>query len=258
MERHADYSPDQNPKAAGQGRSLRAGGASEQRRGAADSPEAKPEKASIGRLHYISKADDNGGHLDHIREACEAGATWVQLRVKEEPENVVMDLAVKARRICGEFGAKLMVNDHPHIALAAEADGVHLGNGDMDPVAARDLLGDHFVIGGTANTIEDLERLDEAGVDYAGLGPFRFTETKRKLSPVLGLEGYRRALIQAKIKGIELPIVAIGGILLNDIRELMATGLHGVAISGLITRSPRKRDLIDSIHQIQQQFHPVD
>jgi thiamine-phosphate pyrophosphorylase len=218
----------------------------------------RPNKSGIARLHYISQADERGGHLDHIREACEAGVDWVQLRVKDQPENAVMDLAVKARRICGEFGTKLIVNDHPHIALAAEAHGVHLGQTDMEPAAARDLLGEQFVIGGTANTIEDLQRLHAADVDYVGLGPFRFTETKRKLSPVLGLEGYRRALIQAKLKGIDVPILAIGGILFDDIRELMATGLHGVAISGLITRSPRKHDLVEGIHSVLNQFHPAD
>lgn len=251
-----DSSSNQAPrKPSGPGSGKGKGRSLQPEREASGSADAKP---AIARLHYISQADTRGGHLEHIQEACAAGVRWVQLRVKDQPENTVMDMAVKARRICGEYGAKLIVNDYPHVALAAEAHGVHLGGEDMDPAAARDLLGDAFVIGGTANSIEDLQRLHAAGVDYAGLGPFRFTETKRKLSPVLGLEGYRRALIQVKLKGIDLPIVAIGGILFDDIRELLATGLHGVAISGLITRSPRKRDLVDGIHALLDQFHPAD
>lgn len=204
----------------------------------------------MARLQYVSQALERKSHLDLVREACEAGVTWVQLRLKELPEDEVLAQAVQARRICREFGAKLIINDHPHVALAAEADGVHLGAEDMDPARARDLLGDGFLVGGTANTIEDLERLQAAGVDYAGLGPFRFTETKRKLSPVLGLEGYRRILIQARLKGLTVPVVAIGGILFDDIRGLLHTGVHGVAISGLISRSPRKRDLVTDIHRL--------
>jgi thiamine-phosphate pyrophosphorylase len=209
----------------------------------------------IARLHYISQDLERKSQLDLVREALEAGCDWVQLRVKDRPETEVLDLAVKVRALCHENGARLIINDFPHVALAVDADGVHLGRKDMPPSQARDLLGEGFLIGGSANTIQDIERLYAEGVDYIGLGPFRFTETKRGLDPVLGLEGYRRIMIQCKLKGLErIPVLAIGGILLPDIRDLLHTGLHGVAISSLISRSPRKNQLVMDIHQLMNEF----
>jgi thiamine-phosphate pyrophosphorylase len=111
---------------------------------------------------------------------------------------------------------------------------VHLGKQDMAPAEARALLGPQFIIGGTANTFAAIEGLVAAGVDYIGLGPLRFTTTKEKLSPILGLAGYADILGQCRAAGFTTPIVAIGGVALADIPALLATGLHGVAVSGAI------------------------
>ena len=209
----------------------------------------------ISRLHYITQDLDRKGHLQLLQEAVSAGCDWVQLRVKDRPENEVLDLAVQAKAICQAHGARLIINDFPHVALAVDADGVHLGKSDMNANAARDLLGEGFLIGGTANSIQDIERLYAEGVDYIGLGPFRFTETKRELDHILGLEGYRRVLIQCKLKELDrIPILAIGGILLTDIRDLLNTGIHGVAISSIISLSPRKNKLVTDIHQMMNEF----
>lgn len=209
----------------------------------------------VSRLHYITQEGERKTHLELLQEAVQAGCDWVQLRIKDKPENEVLDVAVQAKAICQEYGARLIINDYPHVALAVDADGVHIGNRDMPVAAARDLLGEGFLIGGTANTVQDIERLSAEGVDYIGLGPFRFTETKKNLDPVLGLEGYRRVLIQCKLKGLDrVPILAIGGILLSDVRDLLHTGLHGVAISSLISRSPRKNKLVTDIQQLFNEF----
>ena len=116
----------------------------------------------------------------------------------------------------------------------AGADGVHLGKNDMPVDEARKILGNGKIIGGTANTIEDIVRLHKQGADYIGCGPFRFTTTKKKLSPVLGLEGYKSIVQNMRDKGIDLPIVAIGGITVADIPAIMATGVTGIALSGAI------------------------
>ena len=117
------------------------------------------------------------------------------------------------------------------------ADGVHLGKKDMPVAEARKMLGKDFIIGGTANTFEDVKMHYEAGADYIGCGPFRFTTTKKNLSPILGLEGYRSIVSQMKEAGIHLPIVAIGGITFEDIPSIMATGVTGIALSGTILRA---------------------
>ena len=121
--------------------------------------------------------------------------------------------------------------------MKAGADGVHLGKNDMPVDKAREMAGNGFIIGGTANTFEDISRLAAQGADYIGCGPFRFTTTKKNLAPVLGSEGYRRLVAGMKAGGIALPIVAIGGICLADIPEILSTGVSGIALSGSILRA---------------------
>ena len=111
------------------------------------------------------------------------------------------------------------------------------GKNDMPVDEVRRLLGPGFIVGATANSFDDIASAAARGADYIGLGPFRFTQTKRKLSPILGLEGYRQLMSESRAAGILLPVVAIGGINSADIPDIMATGVHGVAISGGLLRA---------------------
>jgi len=191
----------------------------------------------IDKIHYISQAPEKGSHLTAIEKVLRSGGKWIQLRVKEQDENIVLDLAIAAKKLCTQYGAKLIVNDYPWIALKCSADGVHLGLDDMPVPEARAILGKFKCIGGTANTFEDILRRAAEGVDYIGLGPYRFTTTKKNLSPVLGMEGYVSIMEQVQKAGIQIPVIAIGGIELDDIPPLLASGLHGIAVSGLLTRN---------------------
>ncbi|MBJ6145799.1 thiamine phosphate synthase [Hymenobacter sp. BT559] len=182
----------------------------------------------ISNLHYITTT----AHAAEL--ACLGGVCWVQLRVKNLPAAVWQQRALDVQAVCRHHGATLIINDNPALALALGADGVHLGKQDMNPAKARALLGPGFIIGGTANTFADIEGLVAAGVDYIGLGPFRFTATKEKLSPILGLVGYTEIMVQCRAAGFTTPIVGIGGVELADIPALRAAGLHGVAVSGAI------------------------
>ncbi len=199
------------------------------------------------RLLYISQQTPTASHTQNIREACAAGCRWVQLRVKDADEASRERLAGEARKICDQYGAKLSINDHPGIANRIQAYGTHVGKLDMPVREARAIAGPQCWLGGTANTLEDILAHVEAGADYIGLGPFRFTTTKEKLSPVLGLSGYRYLMEQLRQRGISIPVLAIGGILLEDIPALMATGIHGVAVSGLITHAPDKKEIVENI-----------
>ncbi|MBB6127859.1 thiamine phosphate synthase [Mucilaginibacter lappiensis] len=189
----------------------------------------------IDKLHYISQQPSNGTHLTAIKAALSAGCKWIQLRVKDQPESTILEYALEAQTLCAKYGAKLIVNDHPEIALKAGAYGLHLGLQDMPIAEARQIPGSQIVIGGTANTFEHIEQRVAEGADYIGLGPYRFTKTKQKLSPILGLEGYREILEKVRSAGINIPIIAIGGIEPDDIAAIMQTGVHGVAVSGAIT-----------------------
>ena len=154
--------------------------------------------------------------------------------MKDAMEIDFLRAAKKIRRLCDEYHATFILDDHVEWVGLIGADGVHLGKNDMPVDEARKMLGRNKIIGGTANTFEDVERLSRQEADYIGCGPFRFTTTKKNLSPVLGLEGYRDITAQMKAHDIQLPIVAIGGILHQDIPAIMQTGVTGIAVSGAI------------------------
>lgn len=208
----------------------------------------------IDRLHYISQPSANGSHLEAIEKVLLAGAKWIQLRVKDQTEDEVLALAMKAAWLCRVHEARLIVNDYPQVALAAGAYGLHLGLNDMPVAEARAIVGPDMIIGGTANTFEHIQLRAAEGVNYIGLGPYRFTTTKQNLSPVIGLEGYMRLMRQMQEAGIRLPVIAIGGIETEDIPLLMQAGLHGVAVSGALTRHT---ELPLAIHTMYSNLQPV-
>ena len=185
-------------------------------------------------FQYISHFTPTLGYVEGIRMALEGGCKWIQLRMKDASAEEVLVNAEEALHLCRQYGAKFILDDHVELVERAGADGVHLGKNDMPVDEARKILGNGKIIGGTANTIEDIVRLHKQGADYIGCGPFRFTTTKKKLSPVLGLEGYKSIVQNMRDKGIDLPIVAIGGITVADIPAIMATGVTGIALSGAI------------------------
>ena len=196
----------------------------------------------IDKLQYISQERGNESHLIAIEKVLKSGGKWIQLRVKDEPEETVLALAQQAMLLCAEFGAKLIVNDYPTVALHSGAFGVHLGLDDMPVSEARAILGASRCIGGTANTFEDVLKRVREGVDYVGLGPYSFTTTKKNLSPVIGLEGYKDIIDQLRRAKIEIPLIAIGGIELQDIEPLLSVGVHGIAASGLLTRNDNLKE----------------
>ena len=183
-------------------------------------------------IQFITHSNNRYGYVDGARLALEGGCRWVQLRMKEATEAEFMAAATEIGRLCKKHGATFVLDDHVEWVEKTGADGVHLGKNDMPIDEARKILGCDKIIGGTANTFEDVERLYRQGADYIGCGPFRFTTTKKNLSPVLGLEGYQHIVDQMKSHGINLPIVAIGGILESDIKSILATGVSGIAVSG--------------------------
>ena len=187
----------------------------------------------ISKLQYISQGETPETHLENIQKACVCGADWIQLRLKKFDAETILETANKAREITNVFNVKLIINDHYKIAKSVKADGVHLGKSDECPLVVRAYLGDSFIIGGTANTAEDCKGLLNKKVDYIGLGPYRFTETKQNLSPVLGVLGYQKILEELQT---ETPIIAIGGITLKDVSGIINTGIYGIAVSGEITK----------------------
>ncbi|KDN56790.1 thiamine phosphate synthase [Flavobacterium seoulense] len=203
----------------------------------------------FNRLQYISQGNTIEEQLYNIHKALDHGCDWIQMRFKNTTPEEAFTLAEAVKILCKEYLATFIINDNVELAKKVDADGVHLGLNDMKIEEARTILGDDKIIGGTANTIEDvLQRINE-NCNYIGLGPFQFTETKANLSPILGLQGYHSITEILKSNAFEIPIYAIGGITLENIDDLMETGIHGIAISGLITQSNNPSELINELNE---------
>lgn len=204
------------------------------------------------KLQYISQGLTSKEQLENIQSVLDGGCMWVQLRFKSGGNKELCDLAEKVKILCSTCHATFILNDHVDIAKTVDTDGVHLGLLDMPVETARSILGGEKIIGGTANTIHDVMMRINEKCDYIGLGPFRFTSTKEKLSPVLGLEGIALIMDKVLIDEKQIPVYAIGGITLNDVSSLMKTGIFGVAVSGEITNhsNSNKKELIQNFNSL--------
>jgi len=174
--------------------------------------------------------------LSHARQAtqmCKGGAKWIQLRMKGADRAKWIAEARECAGICRDHGAVFIVNDSVEVALESGADGVHLGSLDQEWRHARRLLGEELILGGTVNNSGDARRAVESGcLNYVGVGPLRYTATKKNLAPILGFDGVRALLSELG----DLPAWVIGGVDLGDLPELRAAGAAGVALSSALRK----------------------
>jgi len=194
----------------------------------------------LSKLQYISQGTTAAAQVRNVFAVLDYGADWIQVRWKNASELDLSILCEKIKKRCVDYNAVFIVNDHIAIAHKVDADGVHLGLTDDTIVQARNVLGKEKIIGGTANTIDNVVQRTNEGCNYIGLGPFRYTTTKEKLSPIIGLDGYRTIIGSLKEQGIAYPpIYAIGGIEVSDMEAIKSVGIHGIALSGLLTQQPQ-------------------
>jgi thiamine-phosphate pyrophosphorylase len=194
-------------------------------------------KKFIEKLHFISHDLDTLTHIQQAEIACAAGAKWFQYRcLTKTDEDLLTDIQAIAE-ICDDWGATLIVTDHVHLNGKADIQGFHIEDMDADFMALREKLGEATTIGGSSNTLAGLIRLAGEGVDYAGFGPFTITTTKPNNAPLIGVEGYREAMLALKEQRIDLPVLAVGGVTLDDVDQLMETGVFGIAVSAAINQS---------------------
>ncbi|MFD2036561.1 thiamine phosphate synthase [Belliella marina] len=215
-------------------------------------------KIEINKLQYISQEKPFNTHLEAIENVLKAGCKWIQLRLKNLEEHEILSIAKEAKRLCDNHQAILIINDYVKIAKEIDADGVHIGLNDMSVAETRLILGENKIIGATANTIDHVKMHAQSTPDYIGIGPFRFTQTKEKLSPILGIDGYKKILDEMNALGLHIPVIAVGGITAEDLPELLKTGVHGVAISGEINHAMDPRQKIEEInHQFSNPTIPI-
>lgn len=186
-------------------------------------------------VQFITHYNDKYSYIDSAHIALDGGCKWIQLRMKDADEALFEKTALVVQEMCKRYDATFIIDDNVALAKIIGADGVHLGKHDMPVAKAREVLGDRYIIGSTINSFEDIVcNLQLATPDYFGCGPFRFTSTKKNLSPILGYEGYRHIMSEMKKRNICIPLVAIGGICKEDIPELLRCGVDGIALSGSI------------------------
>lgn len=194
--------------------------------------------SELPKLQFITHETEKYSLVDSAQIALDAGVRWVQFRYKNpRSASELMEKALNVKRLCDEYSALFTINDYVDLIKDVGAAGLHIGKSDIDIKEARRILGSQYIIGGTANTFEDIECLHNNIASYIGLGPFRFTTTKQNLSDILHLKGYENILAKCKANNINIPIFAIGGVEPIDAIELKKCGVYGIAISSALLNS---------------------
>jgi thiamine-phosphate pyrophosphorylase len=181
----------------------------------------------IGRLHILTDTvlQSRFSHLELARLAIKGGADTIQFRQKVGATREMIEIVRQLKKLCMDSDVTLVVNDRPDIAIAAEADGVHLGQDDFPIPLARKLLGESGIIGGSAATLEEAQKCLAEGADYIGFGPVYPTTSKADADPVTGI-----MLLKQTVEAIPLPIIAIGGISVENTPEVIRAGAQGIAV----------------------------
>lgn len=202
-------------------------------------------------LQYITNTRCPHPVAEQVKAVLEGGCRWIQIRMKEASDDEIRKVYNEIKPMCAEKDAFIVINDRVELAKELEASGVHLGKTDMLPSKARLELGPSAVIGVTVNTFDDILAVRGLDVDYVGMGPFEFTETKENLAPRLGIEGIKDLCLRMDEAGIEIARVAVGGIKSDDIGALRQAGVNGVAVSGAIAFAD---DMAEATRRIIAEF----
>jgi thiamine-phosphate pyrophosphorylase len=188
-------------------------------------------KKYISKFHYLTQDLPNRSHIEQAEIACSAGANWLQYRCLTKTDEELIAEISQIADICDDWGATLILTNHYHLLDKVDAQGVHIEDFDADFKSIRDAIGEDKTFGASATNLEALLKVQATGVvDYCGYGPFRHTDTKPNNKPLLGFEGYR----QLQKQPIEIPVIAVGGITLNDVETLIQTGIYGIAVSAAV------------------------
>jgi thiamine-phosphate pyrophosphorylase len=181
----------------------------------------------VGRLHVLTdtQLQKRFSHVELAEMAITGGADAIQFRQKHGSSREMIDTACRMKELCARAGVKLIINDRIDIAIACDADGVHLGQDDFPIPMARRLLGNDRIIGGSAGTVEEAVKCINEGADYIGFGPVYPTGSKDDAGPAMGVE-----VMKQVIKKMNCTVIAIGGINSDNIPEIIGSGAYGIAV----------------------------
>jgi thiamine-phosphate pyrophosphorylase len=207
-------------------------------------------KKYISKFHYLTQDLPNRSHVEQTAIACKSGANWIQYRCLTKPDSELIDELHQVASICDDWGATLILTNHYHLLDQVDAQGVHLEDMQADFIKIREIISDEKTLGASANTFEDIQRIISSGVvDYIGCGPFSLTKTKPNNYPLLGINGYAQMIVKMKERGIEIPVLAVGGIKIDDTDHLLQTGIHGIAISASVNLADDPAEAFKSFYK---------
>ena len=181
---------------------------------------------------------------EKVKKALDGGATLVQLREKNLPDDEFLKLAERIKKVTDSYDVPLLINDNVDVALKSGAAGVHVGQNDMKPDRIREILGSDAVIGVTAKTVEQAREAEEKGADYLGTGAFFVTGTKTDALPI------DRKKASEIVKCVNIPVVGIGGITLDNAEELEGLGLDGIAVVSALFKSDTIKEDAERLKKI--------
>ncbi|MDN3582336.1 thiamine phosphate synthase [Mucilaginibacter flavus] len=203
-------------------------------------------KKYISRFHYLTQDLPDRTHIEQVETACSAGANWVQYRCLTKPDDELIAEISQIAGICDDWGATLIVTNHYHLIHKVDVQGVHIEDLDADFAAIRNFIGEDKTLGVSATNLTGLLKLQNTGVvDYCGYGPFAHTDTKPNDFPLLGFNGYR----ELEKAPIDIPVIAVGGIQLKDVEQLLKTGIYGIAVSSAINLSPSPASMVKEFYR---------
>ncbi len=206
-------------------------------------------KKFIGKFHYLTQDLPNFSHLQQATMACQGGANWIQYRCFSKTDIKMLEELHQIASICDEWGTTLIVTQHYHLIKEADIQGVHIEDMAADLVNIRNYIGDDKTLGASANNLQQIISHQKNGADYIGCGPFAFTNTKANTEELWGLKGYKNAIDELQNLGVEIPLIAAGGIGLKDVEQLLQTGIYGVAVSAAINKALDPKLAFKEIYQ---------
>jgi len=193
----------------------------------------------IGKLHVITDTaiQSRFSHIELAELAIRGGANTIQFRQKTGSTKEMIANSRRIKHLCAEAKVLFIVNDRLDVAIAAEADGVHLGQDDFPIPLARNILDENTIIGGSAATLEEARKCFEEGAEYVGFGPVFPTSSKDDAGPVSGIE-----LLKQVVDTVPVPIIAIGGITPKNTQDVLQAGAKGIAVISAVCKAPNPKE----------------
>ncbi|MBD3748368.1 MAG: thiamine phosphate synthase [Sphingobacteriales bacterium] len=207
-------------------------------------------KKFISKLHYLTQDLENRSHLEQVEIACEAGCKWIQYRCLSKSDKEMLAELHEIAAVCDDWGTTLLVTNHWHLLPLADIQGVHIEDMDADLNSIRTNIGDDKILGASATDYPQIVKHIKNGVDYIGCGPFAHTDTKPNNHQHWGIDGYQTVVKDLEKDQLSIPLIAAGGVNLASVKDLMETGIHGIAVSAAINQSENPSAAYKSFHQL--------